>query len=341
MPDLAALNAESLLRVPLDQPERLFPADPDRARAEYRRLAARWHPDRNPDAQAAAVFQRVTALYRLAAERLRGGGWCSLEPLLLRGAAGVTRRFAFHRRRSFELGTLYLAEHSLAFVVAPEHIDLLDHALGRIVKLPFGSPAMRNEMARALPSVEGRFDSRDGPCVVLCKPRELVLLADLVDHLGGRLPVRHAAWVVSSLCNIACYLEHAGIAHNAIGLDTYFVSPDGHWGALLGGWWYAMAVGAALAAVPVRTNDLLCRRTADVALDRALIRLTARELLGDADGYGLAVDAAVPPPLADWLCLGPGESAIDDYRHWQNVLRASFGARRFVELGVTASDIYP
>jgi hypothetical protein len=33
-------------------------------------------------------------------------------------------------------------------------------------------------------------------------------------------------------------------------------------------------------------------------------------------------------------------TALGDYELWGSVLEASFGARRFVKLGVSASDIY-
>jgi len=40
-------------------------ADLDAIRLAYRRLLQQWHPDRNPDSQAAQVTQRLNAAYRV------------------------------------------------------------------------------------------------------------------------------------------------------------------------------------------------------------------------------------------------------------------------------------
>jgi hypothetical protein len=345
MRDPNTLTADALLATPLDEPERVFSADAGLARAEYRRLAARWHPDRCGNTGAASVFQHVAALYACARERLRAGTWRRPNVLTLHDRAGAQHDFAYRRRHRFELGTIYIARTAVAFVVERAHPDLFDNAWRRIARFPFSGAAMRDEIAPCLPQVEGRYETVDGPCLVLRKAPGLVLLRDLVDHLGGRLEARHAAWVVSSLHNLACYFHLAGITHNAIGLDTYFVDPETHNGALLGGWWYTTPIDARLVAMPARTADLLPARLvvsqrARPRIDLELIRATARELLGDADGIGLERDAAVPIPLVDWLMRPSIGSALASYKLWHEVLEASFGARRFVRLGITAGDIY-
>ena len=44
MLDIGKITANAILAVPLSDPERLF-SSPGDARAEYRALAMRWHPD--------------------------------------------------------------------------------------------------------------------------------------------------------------------------------------------------------------------------------------------------------------------------------------------------------
>ena len=39
------------------------PADEERIRTAYKKLARQWHPDKNPDANATEIFQKVNAAY--------------------------------------------------------------------------------------------------------------------------------------------------------------------------------------------------------------------------------------------------------------------------------------
>ena len=58
-------------------------------------------------------------------------------------------------------------------------------------------------------------------------------------------------------------------------------------------------------------------------------------------GARLARAGAAPAPMIDWLRLPASNDPIEDYRTWRTrVLPDSFGARRFVELPLTQSDIY-
>ena len=42
---------------------RLHRADEERIRTAYKKLARQWHPDKNPDANATEIFQKVNAAY--------------------------------------------------------------------------------------------------------------------------------------------------------------------------------------------------------------------------------------------------------------------------------------
>jgi hypothetical protein len=80
---------------------------------------------------------------------------------------------------------------------------------------------------------------------------------------------------------------------------------------------------------------------ADFRTDLELVRAIGRELLGDITGVRLARDSAAPRAMIDWLRLPASDDPIEEYRTWRTqVLHDSFGARRFVELPLTQSDIY-
>jgi hypothetical protein len=162
---------------------------------------------------------------------------------------------------------------------------------------------------------------------------------------GGRLPPRHVAWLVSALLNLTCFYEVIALTHNAMSASTVFVSPRLHAAFPLGGWWYAARSGSRLEMLPDETFALLPRsmaasKRADIRLDLESVRAIALNALGDPTGLSLAGRPDLPKPMADYLRLPSSGSAIDDYRAWGQVLKDSFGPRRFVELPVTASDVY-
>jgi hypothetical protein len=151
---------------------------------------------------------------------------------------------------------------------------------------------------------------------------------------------------MSGLHNMTCYLDWADLSHNDISLDTYFISPKYHSGALLGGWWYTSKIGNKIIAVPNRTYQYMpmeVRKTkiSSIKTDLELIRAVGRELLGDVTGTRLKQNEDIPKPLINWLVLpSPTGSAIKDYTLWQKVLTDSFGPRKFVNMEVAAEELY-
>ena len=338
MNPVTTLSAEALLAIQPSEPERLFTGDEKTARQEFRALAARWHPDRYPDAGVTGVFQHVNRLYEMALDKLRAGIWHTPGLLVARATDGATYQIRYRRERAFELGRLFVGNEIVTYVVAKEQADLFQHAVQAINHLPCANARMAAEVGRYLPEIVRQFETGEGWVLVVRKTPDLVLLRDVLDHFGGRMDARHVAWIISGLLNLACYLDYARLAHNAILTDTWWISPPRHSGALLGGWWYAVRQGERMTAAPARTVqyapfDVLDRKRGDRRTDRELIRALGRELLGDVTGVRLARDKAAPPPMLDWLRLPAGDSAVHDYQTWMNqVLKASFGERRFVTL---------
>jgi hypothetical protein len=170
-------------------------------------------------------------------------------------------------------------------------------------------------------------------------------LADVIEHLGGKVDPKHVAWIISTMLNLHCYLGLIGVVHHHLSPDTYFIHPTDHDGALLGGWWYAMNHGERLIALPARTLNLgptiiAADKRAIFRTSAELIRATARELLGDPTGLRLA-SMGYPLALIDWARGAAGADPFEEYSHWStHVLPRSFGARRFVEMKLSAADVY-
>ncbi len=344
MADALSWTGDRLAAIPLEEPERLFPNDRDAAKARYRALARKWHPDHNPGQE--AVFEHVAALYRAVLAKIAAGNWQPPGRLILKPRRGGTEyRIRFHKRHTLEIGDMYVADSVVAFVLPPENQDLFERAQRTIEGFVYADDAMRAEVSRCLPVIKAAFVSDAGPVLIVSKTPDQLLLKDVVEHFKTGLDPRHVGWMQNILYNLACYLDWSGLTHNAIGLDTMFVSPQHHSGALLGGWWDSVRTGQPMIAAPSRTityapADFLARKVGDIRVDLELVRLVGRELLGDARGLRLMHDRTVPRPMADWLCLATTGEAATDYRQWGEVLRESYGDRRFIALELTASDLY-
>jgi hypothetical protein len=346
--DFATLSATALLAIPEDRPERLFQGSADDAKKAYRQLAMQWHPDRSRDPDAQAVFQHIQRIYAQAEEKIALGDWQCRRTLQLAAIDGKTYEINYLRRHLFELGSVYVASTVVAFVIDCAHADLVQRAECMIGSFRYADDGMRGQIARHLPACPfaGAFQTASAYVVVMRKMPDLLLLRDVLDHVKGRLDPRHVAWVVSSLLNLCCYFQYAGITHNALSTDTCFISPQDHSVAILGGWWYAARSGESMIAAPASTiewapHDLAHARRADIRTDLELVRAIGRELLGDVSGMRLARESAAPHAMIDWLRLPASDDPIDEYRTWRTqVLHDSFGARRFAELPLTQSDVY-
>lgn len=341
------MDAAAILRIPISRPERLFPGEAASVQTSYYRLAARWHPDRNPERQATEVFQHIAALYAAARQQIAAGRWRPYSgETLLEGSTGRQYRVRHLARRPHELGELLIGRQIAAFLLTLDAADLYARALESLGSLRYATEAMRREIAPCLPRVEADLTTPESCVLVTRKGPDMVLLADLAEHLGGRVPAVHVAWILSCLYNIACYFQWAGLTHNALGPETVFVSPERHAVAVLGGWWYAAPQGGRLIALPQRTVDLIPTdivrdRLATARADLELIRATGRELLGDPGGMRLTRDPEVPPPLARWLQHPSSADALTDYRQWRETLRAAWGRPRFIRLAVSPGQVYP
>lgn len=346
-PDFTSRSA-ALLAIPEDRPEQLFKGSLDEIKKTHRLLTMKWHPDRNAGPHALPVFQHLQRLYDEAQRKIALGQWPGPGTVQLSGLGGKTYELRYLRQHRFELGTMYMSHASITFAVDREHADLVGQAERAIKSFVYGDARMRTQISRHLPALPlvAAFETAEAYVIVMRKAPDLLLLRDVLDHVGGRLDPRHVAWVVSSLLNLCCYFQYAGITHNALSPDTCFMAPAEHGVAVLGGWWYAARRGERMLAAPARTiawapHDLMAKKKASLRTDLELVRAIGRELSGDISGSRLAREGAAPQAMIDWLRLPASDDPIEEYRTWRGqVLHDSFGARRFAELPLTQSDVY-
>ena len=341
MKDISKLTAPEILA--FVKPEQLFTGDASIAAIEYRKLSGIWHPDRKPGFD--SVFAQISTLYRKGVDQLKKGIWEIPGVFTFSNLVGKKFEVKYKKHHVFELGDMYIGDYTITYLINKDAKDLFDNAKKIIKNFKYANDKMKGEISRYLPEIHSEHETADKLVLIVRKTPDLILLRDVLDHLGGKLDPKHVAWVLSSMYNLSCYLKFADLTHNSISLDTYFISPQFHGGALLGGWWYASPVDKKLVAVPARTikyapHDLTSKKIAGPKIDSELIKATGRELLGDGGGSKLLSDPTIPNATLNWLrTAGMGE-AYKEYESWVKVLKDSFGERRFVKLEIQPVDIY-
>ena len=355
MRNLHSLSAKQLLGV--SSPESLFSRVSNDAKQEYRALALTWHPDNSSMTEAREVFQHIVALYRAAQQKVLDGTWDEPYEKVEHETPGVKRVFCSELNivfaieyltvRPFELGRMYIGDHSVTFEVENEFQDLFLNGRRRIRNLQFKDESMAVEMAKFLPQIEHVYKTEKFSYLQVRKTPDQLLLADVLRHFSNRIePIEHIGWILNILLHLSCYLEWSGLTHNDISPDTFFISPLRHSGMLLGGWWYATPVDDDLLALPERSlnfipPDIIVNRKADLRADLELIKTVGREILGDQIGSSLAFDADLPESIPAWLTLPSSRKAVDNYRTWKHeVLEECFGTARFVEMSLDSRELY-
>lgn len=335
------MNGAAILCIPENEPERLF-TDPAKLEAEHHALRKRWHPDAGGDSK---VFAHIEALRRVADQRVAKGLWQPHGRYIVTGKDGKRFEIKHHAKRSFELGEMLIGKNIVTFVIRSEFGDQVINGLRHIGKIRYPTEKFRASLAQHLPHVARSVETADGWVLCMRKDPDEVLLSDLIKHMG-QIPPKHTAWVISSLLNLACFLEVNETSINGLTPETVFVSPKRHAVSLYGGWWYAAGYGKLLRHLPPDTHPLasvalLKHKVANGQLDLACIKAIGRACLGDPSGGTLRGRADVPAPFNQFLQLPPAKSAFVEYENWPKVLEASFGPRRYHELKISGEDVYP
>jgi hypothetical protein len=323
----------------VQSPGDLFSGDRSTLKSEFDKLALKYHPDHNGSPKAAEEFIHLMKLYELAQKSIEEDYWESSN-----GLKFSAYRIKFMRKVDFELGKMYVGDTHVTFLIEKCHEELWNNAQRIIKGFKYSSDRMKKEISRYLPSIKATTTLPNFYVLVINKTPDLILLKDVPTQTIPEWD-KHVAWIISTLHNLMCYFEFAGITHNDISLDTLFISPQYHSGALLGGWWYAREYGKKLLAVPAASYEFfshLMKKTkiADPSLDKELVRALGRELLGDRGGTKLLGSKVAPVPFINWLRCATSKTAVKEYDLWDKVIIESYGKKKFVPLNITAKTIY-
>lgn len=333
------MNAADILAIPLDEPGRLYPGDFDEAKKAYRKLAKQWHPDSLGGDD--AVFAHVKALHDAAERMLSTGSWVTPGLLTVRTETGGEYEIKYHTKRATEIGETYLAKTHVVYAFNHANTDLWEQAQRIVKRFKFPNPKLKVETELQLPSIIKSFSATDRKFLAVKKGPEYISLRDLLDHFKGKVPPEHVAWIVNRMLGLGVYLQNVPeLVHGDVSLDTFFIEPATHRGALLGGWGFAQVAGQRVRALPARSMALgLGAGPAQHSAMATLVRACGVELLGGkGTGSNLLADKSIPKPMLLWLRATGGKNAALEADSWAKVLNSCFGKRKFVELNLKEND---
>lgn len=330
------LDAATILAIPENHPHLLFP---DRTTVEetFRTLARKWHPDLNSDPQSKVVFQHVNSLFSAAKKALAQNTWGYGDVLTITGSKGE-KHYPFLRQQPFELGELYVCERKLIFATRREHDELCKRFLASTKAFAFPSDQMKTEFHDNLPRNTHTIANGDRAYTIIDKAPELIRLADIIAKKGPMDP-KHVAWSLSRMYNMCCWLEFSGLRHLDISPETFYINPETHGGALLGGWYFSKGPKDEKAlAAPARTAHYATMDANKAHL--SMVKQTGRRLFGAVSSATLNANPGVPDYLKRWLTSPAGDNPVREYEMWHKTLEQCFGKRRFTPYPLTPQDIY-
>lgn len=239
----------------------------------------------------------------------------------------------YQRAYEFELGTMYVANKHVLYLVRPEHEELFDNGLLRIHGLDYASDKQRHQFSQRFPSPVFVSKSKTVLALLLRKTEDVLPMREVLTHLGGQFGVRDVTWMLTCLHNIAAYFEYTKICHRALSIDTLFVSTSQKEVFVFGGWWYATPTGERpLVVAESKLNaGLVTEEVASLQTDQYLLKEIGRELRGHIPVPNIVLEKYLQDP--------PCESSIRAYCVWMNVISAGLLGPPST-LDVTAADIF-
>jgi hypothetical protein len=339
------LLADKILAVAPKYARTLFVGDEKAVKKLFKKLVQIWHPDHNTAPNAADVFHHVIDLKEAALRQLGAAPSKTGIERTYVTTTGSESRLTYLSRRAGDLGDILIASTSMVYELPADYRDVADAEEQAVGSLRYADDKMREEISRYMPKLKRRLQLEDKDVLFFERPEDTLLLADLANHLDGKVPAVHVAWIVSSLMNLACYLSWAGVVHGAISPETLLVCPAKHTVIMVGGWGYSTPVGERPKVLPRRTMSVIPRlavkgEVATTKVDIDLIKATAQEILGAPGGTGLKMMTGIPDPMIDWLLAPSTDNTVEEYKSWMETLHRAFGKRRFVELNVAPSEVY-
>lgn len=315
----------------------LFTNDPQKAKNEYRMMAKAIHPDICNEDKSDEAMKKLNLLYQQAVKCFDSHTWTGTNKIVFTDIFGKTISVKYKLKSDFELGVRYVCDLAVCYVFNKNAKAYADNAFNRIKALKYKDEKMKQQIKRFMPEVDIYSKLSDGRMIlVIKKAKDLFPLDAVIDKCNDKIDARAAAWMISRLCNISCYLSVSDLSHNGLTMFNIFVSPQQHSISLLGGWWYAVPIGTKMIGT---SKDVYRNMSTIVKTNKCGHQTTDFESIKHV-GRILTRNKTVPDAINKWLNDGSPDSAIELYRRWDKSLEAAFGERKFVKLDITSKEIF-
>lgn len=324
----------------------LFSNDREKCKAEYKELVKIWHPDVSGSLKAREVFDKITELYQQAQDYFLNDIWEKQNEIIFYTNQGKKVIMNYLERFSFGLGECYICNNYIIYLFQKEKEKYYRNAIDQIEHLAYADKKMETEFKRFLPQIYNQYQTTKGLYGLVLKKEEGVYpLKNILTYFKNRIPHKQAAWMISRLHNLACYFSYNHLVHNDITLENCFISPEEHTIYLYGGFWYTTKAEEKMLGIskeiyeimPVRAKNT---KSSEYTTDLEAIKLLGRKLLGEVNSRKLAAYYEVPKPFLEFLIRGADTDSFKQLTEWEEVLKKSYGKRKFIEMKIKREDIY-
>lgn len=341
MSSILDLSASDILKIPQTDPEKLYKKD--HLKQQFQQLTSKWHPDRNNDPLADKTFAHIRLLYDKAQVHISENNWNGPAAITFTAIDSTLYQFKYRKIVDISIGKLYIGSRKLMYVIRPEFEDLFKNGVKQLYNIKYENGDIKEQFEPLIPKLLKSLETDIGFVAVFEKTEDVVRLRDVLDYVpDNKLDPKHVAWIMSCMCNIACFLEYNNIAHGAISVDNVWISPQNHTCLLLDGWWYTKTDGEKISAlpanlIPVYPTNIFIDKKANMSYDRSLIKAMGLVLLGDSSRTGsmLLTNKEIPSVVLNWLRSTNASSAVQEYNNWITARDTGFGTRKFIKLDIT------
>lgn len=330
------------------QPEDIFSMIPELLEQEKEEYIQRFKPTEYRTIQNFMVTRKVMLLYEKAMIQINEG-WTEKE-VCLKSVAGKEYRIHYSTISSFKLGKMYVTNKYIIYVVESKYEKYYRNYIDKTKHYLKPDKTIWNFVEYMLPKVKENFQITDGEFAIFVeKPtEEMYSLREILEYFDGKLKPEYVASILTRLYYFTCYMSLTESTHNAITLDNLFFKPgreieegasftidDMRIVGVYGGWFFTTYFSEKIKGVPrevyeVMPDDIKKRGYSSFEVDELSIKRLAKDLLGNQEN--------VPKPFLEWIqSTKIANDPYSEFRNWEDVIIASFGARRFVDMNINLS----
>lgn len=326
-------SVEEILKI--NSCEELFVNDINKSKEIFRVLAKAYHPDVCTTFDSTKVFTKINTLYAEAVSKIEKGIWFEKDLLSIQSKLGKKYGFKYLGKHIFELGTFYIGREFIVYIIEKQHKNFYHNAINTLKSFKYASIEMENEFKRYFPNIKDTFECDNGDYALVLEKTEDVFLLEDFYNCRKDLDPKHTAWIISRLCNIACFLRYNNLVHNGISLSNCFISPKYHTIMIYGGWWYTVKENEKMIGTQKCIYDIMPIKEKSLKIGSFKTDLESVKQIGR-----LLENDNTPNELKNWVKNASSGNAISEFESWNTVLDKTWGKRTFIKLNITEKEIY-